>query len=176
MTTGFRSAHGANQAYVSYVRSSTEGSLNDLNTVAGNRGRAQVLPDAFAPLNADVPHRLLTWGMFSLPCHLTLSPFLEVRSGFPFTRIDEEWNVVGTRNDSRFPLFVSLDLAGEFSFTVPPGIPMRLGLKLFNATGRKNGRAIQRDVERPDFGQVYDPVGRQVRGTLESPGIARRSG
>lgn len=167
VTTGFRSAHGANQAYVSYVRSSTEGSLNDLNTVAGNRGRAQVLPDAFAPLNADVPHRLLTWGMFSLPCHLTLSPFLEVRSGFPFTRIDEEWNVVGTRNDSRFPLFVSLDLAGEFSFTVPPGIPMRLGLKLFNATGRKNGRAIQRDVERPDFGQVYDPVGRQVRGTLE---------
>ena len=126
-----------------------------------------LLEDATAPLNADVPHRLLTWGMFSLPCHLTLSPFLEVRSGFPFTQIDEEWNVVGTRNDFRFPLFVSLDLAGEFSFTVPPGIPMRLGLKLFNATGRKNGRAIQRDVERPDYGQVYDPVGRQLRGTLE---------
>jgi hypothetical protein len=152
---------------VSYVRSSTEGSLNDLNTVAGNRGRAQVLPDTLAPLNADVPHRLLTWGMFSLPWHLTISPFLEVRTGFPFTRIDEEWNVVGTRNDSRFPLFVSLDLAGEFSFTVLSGIPMRLGLKLFNATGRKNGRAIQADVERPDFGQVYDPVGRQLRGTLE---------
>jgi hypothetical protein len=167
VTTGFRSAHGANQAYVSYVRSSTEGSLNDLNTVAGNRGRAQVLSDAFAPLNADVPHRLLTWGMFSLPCHLTISPFLEVRSGFPFTRIDEEWNVVGSRNDSRFPLFASFDIAGEFAFTVPPGIPMRLGLKLFNATGRKNGRAIQPDVERPDFGQVYDAVGRQLRGTLE---------
>ena len=183
VTTGFRSAHGAQQAYVSYVRSSAEGVLNDLNSVAGNRGPAQVLPDAFAPLNADVPHRLLTWGMFSLPCHLTLSPFLEVRSGFPFTRIDEEWNVVGSRNDSRFPLFVSLDLAGEFSFTVPPGIPMRLGLKLFNATGRKNGRAIQRDVERPDFGQVYDPVGRQLRerrdfleplgeAPLPSPGLA----
>jgi hypothetical protein len=167
VTTGFRSAHGANQAYVSYVRSSTEGSLNDLNSVAGNRAPAQVLPDAFAPLNADVPHRLLTWGMFSLPWHLTISPFLEVRTGFPFTRIDEEWNVVGSRNDSRFPLFASFDIAGEFAFTVPPGVPMRLGLKLFNATGRKNGRAIQADVERPDFGQVYDPVGRQLRGTLE---------
>ena len=167
VTTGFRSAHGANQAYVSYVRSSTEGNLNDLNTVAGNRGRAQVLPDAFAPLNADVPHRLLAWGMFSLPWHLTISPFLEVRTGFPFTRIDEEWNVVGSRNDSRFPLFASLDIAGEFAFELPPGIPMRLGLKLFNATGRQNGRAIQADVERPDFGQVYDAVGRQLRGTLE---------
>jgi hypothetical protein len=167
VTTGFRSAHGANQAYVSYVRSSAEGSLNDLNAVAGNRGPAQVLLDAFAPLNADVPHRLLTWGMFSLPWRLTISPFLEIRTGFPFTRIDEAWNVVGSRNDSRFPLFASLDIAGEFAFELTRRLPARIGLKLFNATGRQNGRAIQRDVERPDFGQVYDPVGRQLRGTLE---------
>jgi hypothetical protein len=167
VTTGFRSDHGANQAYVSYVRSSTEGNLNDLNSVGGNRARPQVLADQFAPLDADVPHRLLTWGMFSLPWHLTISPFLEVRSGFPFTRIDDEWNVVGTRNDSRFPLFVSFDIAGEFAFRFPPGIPMRLGLKFFNVAGRTNGRAIQRDVDRPDFGQVYDPIGRQIRGTLE---------
>jgi Carboxypeptidase regulatory-like domain len=166
-TTGFRSAHGAHQFYLSYVRSWTEGNLNDLNSVAGNRSPAQVLPDVSAPLAADVPHRLLAWGIISLPMRFTVSPFLEIRSGFPFTRIDENWNVVGTRNDSRFPGFISFDLAVEKAVQLPFGFPARLGIKVFNLAGRNNGRAIQRDVERPDFGQVYDPIGRQLRGTLE---------
>ena len=166
-TTGYRSAHGEHQFYVSYVRSWTRGDLNDLNTVAGNRSPAQVLANAQAPLAADVPHRLLAWGIISLPWRITVSPFLEVRSGFPFTRIDENWNVVGTRNDARFPGFVSFDLALEKALQLPFGFPARVGLKFFNLAGRNNGRAIQRDVERPDFGQVYDPIGRQIRGTLE---------
>jgi Carboxypeptidase regulatory-like domain len=166
-TIGFRSAHGGHQFYLSYVRSWTRGDLNDLNSVAGNRSPAQVLANAQGPLAADVPHRLLAWGIFSLPWQLTASPFLEIRSGFPFTRIDEDWNVVGTRNDSRFPGFVSFDLAVEKALRLPFGFPARLGIKFFNLAGRNNGRAIQRDVDRPDFGQVYDPIGRQLRGTLE---------
>ena len=47
------------------------------------------------------------------------------------------------------------------------GIAITLGLKFFNLAGRNNGRAIQRDVERADFGTVYDPIRRQLRGTLE---------
>ena len=166
-TVGFRSAHGSHQVYVSYVRSWTNGDLNDLNSVAGNRSPALVLPDVRAPLAADVPHRLLAWGIISLPLRFTVSPFLEVRSGFPFTRIDENWNVVGTRNDARFPGFVSLDLAVEKAVELPFGLPARLGVKVFNLAGRNNGRAIQRDVDRRDFGQLYDPIGRQLRGTLE---------
>jgi len=167
VTAGFRSAHGGNQFYVSYVRTWTEGNLNDLNTVAGNRAQAQVLPDERGPLTIDVPHRALAWGIISLPWRVTVSPFLEVRTGFPFTRIDENWDVVGARNDSRFPTFVSFDLAVEKAFQLPFGLPARLGVKVFNVAGRNNGRAIQRDVERADFGQVYDPIGRQFRGTLE---------
>jgi hypothetical protein len=166
-TAGYRSAHGSHLFYLSYVRSWTESNLNDLNTVAGNFAQAQVLPDERAAVPADVPHRLLAWGMFSLPWRVTMSPFVEVRSGFPFTRIDENWNVVGARNDSRFPLFVSLDLAVEKALQLPFGFPARLGLKFFNLAGRNNGRDIQRDVQRPDFGRVYDPIRRQLRGTLE---------
>ncbi len=166
-TAGFRSPHGSHQFYVSYVRSWTEGHLNDLNTIAGSFARPQVLPDERAPLPAEVPHRLLAWGIISLPWRFTVSPFMEVRSGFPFTRIDENWNVVGTRNDSRFPIFMSFDLAVEKAIQLPFGFPARLGLKFFNLAGRNNGREIQRDVERPDFGRVYDPIRRQLRGTLE---------
>ena len=167
VTTGYRSSHGERQFYVSYVRSWTEGDLNDLNTVAGNRSPAQVLPAARGPLAADVPHRILAWGVISLPWRLTASPFVEFRSGFPYTRIDENWDVVGTRNDARFPTFVSLDVAVEKALQLPFGLPARLGLKVFNLAGRNNGRAVQRDVQRPDFGQIYDSPGRQLRGTLE---------
>lgn len=167
VTAGFRSAHGSHQFYASYVRSWTDGHLNDLNTVAGNFAPPQVLPDQRAPLPADVPHRLLAWGVLSLPWRLTVSPLIEVRSGFPFTRIDENWNVVGTRNDSRLPMFMSFDVAIEKALQLPFGFPARLGLKFFNLAGRNNGREIQRDVERSDFGRVYDPIRRQIRGTLE---------
>jgi hypothetical protein len=167
VTSGYRSSHGERQFYVSYVRSWTEGDLNDLNTVAGNRAPAQVLPAAIGPLAADVPHRILAWGVLSLPWRVTASPFVEFRSGFPYTRIDENWNVIGARNDTRFPTFVSLDVAVEKALQLPFGLPARLGLKVFNLAGRNNGRAVQRDVQRPDFGQVYDAPGRQLRGTLE---------
>ena len=49
VTTGYRSAHGKRQFYLSYVRARTEGDLNDLNTVAGNRSPAQVLPNERGP-------------------------------------------------------------------------------------------------------------------------------
>ena len=140
---------------------------SDLNTVVGNSESPLILPDERAPLATDVSHRMLSWGMISLPMGFTVSPFVELRSGFPFTRIDEAWNVVGTRNDSRFPLFLSLDLAVEKAFRLPFGLPVRLGLKFFNMAGRDNGRSIQRDVARADFGQTYDPIRRQLRGTLE---------
>ena len=167
VTTGYRSAHGERQFYLSYVRSWTDGDLNDLNTVAGNRSQPQVLPAATGPLAADVPRRFLAWGVISLPWRLTASPFVQIRTGFPYTRVDENWDVVGTRNDARFPLFFSLDLAIEKALQLPFRLPARLGLKVFNLTAHNNGRAVQRDVQRPDFGQVFDSVGRQLRGTLE---------
>ena len=166
-TAGFRSAHGAHQIYFSYVRSWTDGSLNDLNTVTAMLSLPQVLPDQRAVLPVDTPHRMLAWGMISLPWRITVSPHLEVRTGFPYTRIDDDWNVVGMRNDSRYPLFVSLDLAVEKAFRLPFKLPARLGLKVFNIAGRNNGREIQRDVQRADYGQLYDPIRRQLRGTLE---------
>ncbi|HEY3384825.1 MAG TPA: carboxypeptidase regulatory-like domain-containing protein [Vicinamibacterales bacterium] len=167
LTAGFRSAHGMHQFYMSYVRSETTADLNDLNTVAGNAATAQVIENQRGATRSDIPHRFLAWGILSMPWRMTVSPFIEVRSGFPFTRIDENWDVVGRRNDARFPRFVSLDVAVEKALTMPFGIPARLGLKVFNITGRNNGRSIQRDVERADFGRTYDPIRRQLRGTLE---------
>jgi hypothetical protein len=167
VTAGYRSPSATRQFYLSYVRSSSIGNQNDLNTVTGILSEALILPDSRGPLPADVPHRLLAWGIIALPWRLTFAPFLEIRSGFPYSPIDDEWRPVGPRNSGRFPIFASLDFALEKALKLSRIPPMRLGLKCFNVTGRNNGRDIQADVVRADYGRVFNPVHRQFRASLE---------
>jgi len=167
VTAGYRAANATRQFYVSYVRASSVGNLNDVNTITGTLATPLVLPDARVPLAADVPHRMLAWGIISLPWHLTFAPFIEVRSGFPFTPIDEDWNPVGERHNARFPLFASVDIAIEKAMKLPIGPPLRIGVKFFNLAGRNNGRDIQPDVQRDDYGRTLNPIRRQFRASLE---------
>ncbi len=166
-TVGYRIGSGT-QAYVSYVRSTSRGNLNDLNAIDGDYKTALILPDAEGPLAADAPHRLLTWGIFNLPRAITVAPFFEWRTGFPFTALDEDWTIVGARNDQRFPAFASLDLVVTKTLVTPfLHLPARIGVKVYNIAGRKNGRDVQADIERPDFGQTFNPLLRQLRGVFE---------
>ncbi len=172
LTVGRRFADG--ETYVSYVRSASRGNLNDLNSIEGNYRLALVQPDMIAPLGVDVPNRLLAWAVVRLPWRITVAPFFELRNGFPYSAIDDDWNEPAPRNSRRFPPFASLDLVGSKIVKLPFGLPdARIGLKLFNVTGRFNGRDIQRDVERLDFGTTYNPGRRTLRGIFEviwSPG------
>jgi hypothetical protein len=43
----------------------------------------------------------------------------------------------------------------------------RIGLKLYNVIGTNDARDIQRDLARPDYGQLYNPLQRQLRGIFE---------
>ena len=162
VTVGYRSANAARQFYVSYVESSATGNLNDLVSITGSAASALVLADARGPLAADVPHRLLAWGIVAFPWRLTIAPFLEMRSGFPFSPIDDGWDPAGPRNGARFPTFVSLDFAIEKALQLPKTPPLRLGLKFFNVTGHDNGRNIQADIARPDYGRTFNPIRRRT--------------
>lgn len=167
-TVGHRGGKNRYEMYVSYVRAATRGNLNDLNVVEGNFKQPLVQPDQIGPLAVDVPNRLLVWGIVSLPWRTTVAPFLEVRNGFPFSPIDENWNDVGLRNGDRLPVFASLDLVVQKILKLPFGLPhARLGFRLYNVTGRYNGRDIQADILRTDFGTTYNPIRRQLRGIFE---------
>jgi hypothetical protein len=111
-------AHG-HQGYVSYVRSSAHGNLNDLNAIEGNFKEPYVQADEAGPLRFDAPHRLLAWGIVSLPWRTTLAPFIEWRSGFPYSAIDEDWNFVGDRNAQRYPRFFSADIVVNKRIDLP---------------------------------------------------------
>ncbi len=167
-TAGYRSPGGRESAYVSYVRASATGDLNDFASLFGNLMEPFVQPNARGPLATDVPDRVLTWALLSLPSRITLAPFLEVRSGFPYSPIDDGWRFVGRRNGARFPSFAAFDLSVNKIVRLPHRLPeARVGVQLYNLTGTGNWRDIQRDVARADYGSTYNPVPREVRSVFE---------
>jgi hypothetical protein len=167
MTLGFQPGAGQ-QLCVSYVRSTAEGNTNDWGQVEDLFRDPRLAPAAaLAPLPSDVPHRLLAWGTFNLPRGTTVAPFLDIRSRFPYSAVNDSWTYAGPRMGQRFPLFMSLDVVVNKVVGLPGGMKARIGLQLHNLVGRGSGREIQADLSRPDFGQTYNGLGRQVRGIFE---------
>lgn len=159
-TAGYRSRDG-NEWYVSYVRAATSGVQNSLDATEGLLRVPFVQAGGSGPLPADVPHRLLAWGVLHLPARLTVAPFLDVRSGFPYTATDDEWVQVGAVNAFRLPAAATLDLSVTRVVGLPHHLPdARLGLKLYNIASVHTERDVQTDMSRADFGTAYDPLPR----------------
>jgi hypothetical protein len=92
-------------------------------------------------------------------------PVLDIRTGFPYSIIDEDRNFVGPRNlAGRFPNFASLDLEILRSVSLPGRFNkyrVELGLKVFNLTNHFNPRDFQNNLASDDFGGFFNGVGRQ---------------
>jgi hypothetical protein len=167
-TVGYRASRTGDSVYLSYVRASSVGNLNDFVSLAGVIKEPFVQADEVGPLPASVPHRLLAWGLLKLPSRITVAPFVEVRNGFPYSPIDDDWRYVGPRNSEHFPLFVSFDVFVNKVFKLPGRLPSaRIGLKCFNLTGAQDARDVQRDLARVDYRTFYNPLLRQIRGSFE---------
>lgn len=166
-TLGYHPLGRPHQLYLSYVRSKSEGSTNDFGLVEGLFKDPRLEAPEMAALPSDVPHRVLAWGLFSLPAQVTVAPFLDVRSGFAYSALNDDWSYAGPRFTKRYPLFASLDVVVNKIVTLPGGMRARVGVKLYNVAGRRNGRDVQADISRADFGRTYNALGRQVRGVFE---------
>jgi hypothetical protein len=144
------------------------GDQNSLDAVDGIFKAPFVQPNQVGALPIDVPHRLLAWGLVHLPSQITVAPFLEMRSGFPFTAIDDDWLNVGAPNAARLPWFGSLDLSVNKIVSLPRRLPAaRVGLKLYNIASVHTEREVQRDIVRNDFGATYDPIPRDFSFVFE---------
>jgi hypothetical protein len=160
-TLGYRNVTLGHEFYVSYVRSSARGDLNTFENIEGLSKDPFVQPNQVGPLAADLPHRLIAWGLLRLPGGLTFAPFLTVRSGFPYSPINDDWQYVGPRNGARLPTYASLDVSLTRVVDLPKQLPhARVGLKLYNIMDINTEREIQRDIAAPDFGVRYDPIPR----------------
>jgi len=157
--------------FASYVRSRARGDLNNFGQFFDNFPNPIIRANEFGPLPYDAPNRFLFWGVIGLPWKVNFSPVLDVHNGFPFSRVDNDLNFVGPRDEAgRFPAFASFDVqvVRPFRIKFHHHKPVILaGLKVFNITNHFNPRDIQDNIASPNLGDFYNGVGRQFRGKFE---------
>jgi hypothetical protein len=153
---------------VSYVWSRAQGDLNTTDNFLGDFPGFVVRANQFGTLPFDVPHRLLAYGEVKAPLGITIMPALEVRSGFPFSFVNDRLDFVGERNRARFPAFLSLDASILKSFRVPFfDKRVRAGVVIFNITNHFNPRDVQNNTGSLQLGEFFNSLGRSVRGKFE---------
>ena len=149
----------------SYVRSRSYGDLNDFNQFFGNDPNAVIQPNQRGRLGFDAPHRFLAWGEIAAPWKFTVSPVLDIHSGFPYSTVNQYREFVGPRNEQRFPRFVSTDLQVLREIRLPiKEKHARVGFGVFNVFNHANYRDVQNDLDSYRFGEFFNGVSRTFHG------------
>lgn len=162
--TGVYRIHGST-LNASYVHSRAFGDLNDFNQFFGNDPQPVIQPNQRGRLGFDAPNRVLAWGEIAAPWKLTVSPVLDIHTGFPYSTVNQYRQFVGPRDESRFPRFVSADL--QVWRRVPlhiKEIHARIGGGAFDIFNHPNYRDVQNDVDSPRFGDFFNGPGRIFHG------------
>lgn len=153
---------------LSYVHSQSVGDLNLFQDYFGNFENPILRANERSRLRYDVPDRLVAWGDIEWLWHLHWAPALEVRSGFPFSLLNQEQQFVGARDQGgRFPAFATLDLRLYRHFKVKAFGKERgltVGVTFFNLLNHFNPRDLQQNLDAFDALGLYNSRGRLLRG------------
>jgi hypothetical protein len=147
---------------VSYVWAKGTADLNNYDQFFGNFRNPIVRPNENNLIPTDVRHRLLLRGTLGLPGQWDFVPVLELRSGFPWSAVNEFQDFVGIRNRAgRLPAVHTLDftLARPWRFRK---YRFRAGVNLYNALGASAERDVQNNVTSPDYGRFFNPIERSI--------------
>jgi hypothetical protein len=154
------------QLFVSYVRSSARGELNDFITLFNGFDQPLLQPGGMARLPADAPHRWLAWGTVNTPLWgLVVSPVMEWHSGFPYSVVDERYLYRGAPTSASFPAFMAVDMIAYKTVTYKERAA-DVGVQLFNLTNHKNPRDVYPVFGAPRHGIFTNSVGTIVRGFM----------
>jgi hypothetical protein len=160
-----RAWSGNQQVFVSYVRSSAVGELNDFATLFSAMDAPLLQPGGVARTTNDAPNRMLVWGTVDLPARVVISPVMEWRSGFPYSKLTDRYTYWGEPNTGSFPSFLAVDVVAYKTFTWK-GRSADLGAQLFNATNHWNPRDVYPVVTSIRGGQFTNSVGPILRGYM----------
>ena len=147
---------------LSYVWAKGTADLNNYDQFYGNLRNPIVRANEHNLTPTDVRHRVLLRGTVGLPGQWDFAPVLELRSGFPWSAVDEFQDFVGPRNRAgRLPAVRTLD----FSIARPwrfKRYRFRAGIKVYNMFGAAADRDIQTNTTSPSYGTAFNPIERSV--------------
>ena len=153
---------------MSYVWARGTADLNNYDEFYGNFRNPIIRPNEHNLISTDVRHRLLLRGTIGLPGKWDFAPVLELRSGFPWSAVNEFQDFVGPRSRAgRLPAVRTLD----FSIARPwqfKKYRFRAGIKVYNLFGDAAQRDIQSNTTSPFYGTAYNPVERSIGFVLGS--------
>jgi hypothetical protein len=104
------------------------------------------------PVLWDTPNRVVTWGW--APTHIwgiQLSYFFEYRTGYPFSVINLQQQLIGPPNSSRFPAYASLNIGLEKKFGFR-GYLWGVRVEAVNILDRQNPNTVVNNIDAPNFG------------------------
>ena len=108
----------------------------------------------------DAPNRFLTWGYLPTPFQNWAVAYLfEMRSGFPFSVVDQVGNVVGAPDSARYPRYENLNLHVEWT-THAFGYRFALRGGFNNITNHNNYTVVNNTLGSPNFLLFYGSTGR----------------
>ena len=154
------------QLFMSYVRATSDGELNDFGTLFTRLAAPLLEPGGMSVTPTDVSHRLRGWATVALPLRVVVSPSIEWRSGFPFSVQDVYRHYVGTPNGERLPVYFDADLTAFKTFDLFAR-KMDLGLQVFNLTGHFNPRDVITVDHSVRFGELTNSVGVTLAGYMQ---------
>lgn len=133
-------------------------------------GELILSPQASGPVSWDAPNRFLSWGWAPAPIWgLLVSYFFEYRTGFPFSVINQQQQLVGPPNRLRFPDYLSLNLGIEKRFRFR-GYEWAARLAAINVTGHANPNAVINNIDAPNFLSFAGGQGRALTARLRLVG------
>ncbi len=148
--------------FVSYEHSSarTNAALDYVPTIS------YLGPQQSGPLDWDIPNRILSWGWvpFYVPMFKTFRKnwdfvyAIDLHSGFPYTSIDANRQVVGAPGSRRFPRYVNFSPGLEWRFHFRGQYWGLRGL-MENATNASNPVVVYNVVGSPLYGTFTEPYG-----------------
>lgn len=146
---------------LSYVWAKGTADLNNYDQFYGNLRNPIVRANESNLIATDVRHRLLLRGTLGLG-KWDFAPILELRSGFPWSAVDEFQDFVGPRNRAgRLPVVRTLDFTLARPWRVTK-YRFRAGIKLYNVFGASADRDVQNNLASPDYGQFFNPIERSI--------------
>lgn len=118
------------------------------------------------PLPWDVPNRFISWGWFPTPLkRIDLVYSLDYRTGFPWTVVNQNQQIVGLPYSQRFPAFFSLSPGLEWRFTFR-GYALALRGVAENVTDRENPAFVNNNVDSPHYATYGGFRGRAFTGRI----------